>query len=73
MDIGIVSMSREAQLIVLPCILFALTFHEYAHAFSAYLLGDRTAYYNNRMNMNPLREQAEKLIEEYVDEELGLA
>ena len=54
MDIGIVSMSREAQLIVLPCILFALTFHEYAHAFSAYLLGDRTAYYNNRMNMNPL-------------------
>ena len=27
----------------------------------------------HRMNMIPLREQAEKLIEEYVDEELGLA
>ena len=27
----------------------------------------------HRMNMNPLREQAEKLIEEYVEEELGIA
>ena len=52
--IGIFSLPAEAQLIILPCILFALTFHEYAHAFSAYLLGDKTAYYNNRMNMNPL-------------------
>ena len=26
----------------------------------------------HRMNMIPLREQAEKLIEEYVDEELGI-
>tara|TARA_Y100001951_G_scaffold54199_1_gene42968 strand:- start:331 stop:531 length:201 start_codon:yes stop_codon:yes gene_type:complete len=26
----------------------------------------------HRMNMNPLREQAEKLIEEYISDELGL-
>ena len=26
----------------------------------------------HRMNMNPLREQAEKLIEEYIDDELGI-
>ena len=47
------SYTTEAQLIILPCILFALTLHEYAHARSAYLLGDNTAYYQNRMNLNP--------------------
>lgn len=50
---GIQSYTTEAQLIILPCILFALTLHEYAHARSAYLLGDNTAYYQNRMNLNP--------------------
>ena len=34
--------------------MFALTVHEYAHAKVAYLLGDSTAYYQNRMNLNPL-------------------
>jgi Zn-dependent protease len=42
------------QLIVMPCILFALTFHEYAHARVAYYLGDYTAYYQDRMNLNPI-------------------
>ena len=51
---GIISLGYEAQLIIIPCILFALTLHEYAHARSAYLLGDNTAYYQNRMNVNPL-------------------
>ena len=50
---GIGSLGTEAQLIIIPCILFALTLHEYAHARSAYLLGDNTAYYQNRMNLNP--------------------
>ena len=44
----------QLQLILLPCILFALTVHEYAHARVAYYLGDNTAYYQNRMNLNPL-------------------
>ena len=49
-----VNLPLELQLILLPCILFALTVHEYAHAKVAYLLGDNTAYYQNRMNLNPL-------------------
>ena len=50
---GIVSLPIQLQLILLPCILFALTVHEYAHARVAYYLGDTTAYYQNRMNLNP--------------------
>jgi|TARA_Y100000389_G_C17413120_1_gene492104 Zn-dependent protease len=50
---GIASAPLEMQLIVMPCILFALTFHEYAHARIAYYLGDYTAYYQDRMNLNP--------------------
>ena len=51
---GIASAPLEMQLIVMPYILFALTFHEYAHARVAYYLGDYTAYYQDRMNLNPL-------------------
>jgi len=50
---GIISLPIQLQLILLPCILFALTVHEYAHARVAYYLGDNTAYYQNRMNLNP--------------------
>ena len=49
-----VTLPIQLQLILLPCILFALTVHEYAHARVAYYLGDNTAYYQNRMNLNPL-------------------
>jgi Zn-dependent protease len=48
-----VSLPIQLQLILLPCIFFALTVHEYAHARIAYYLGDNTAYYQNRMNLNP--------------------
>ena len=51
---GIASAPLEMQLIVMSCILFALTFHEYAHARVAYYLGDYTAYYQDRMNLNPI-------------------
>lgn len=50
---GIASLPIEIQLVLVPTILFALTFHEYAHARVAYLLGDYTSYYQNRMNLNP--------------------
>ena len=50
---GIASLPLEIQLILVPTILFALTFHEYAHARVAYILGDYTSYYQNRMNLNP--------------------
>ena len=49
-----VTLPIQLQLILLPCIFFALTVHEYAHARIAYYLGDNTAYYQNRMNLNPL-------------------
>jgi Zn-dependent protease len=38
----------------LPVILLALTIHEWAHAYSAYRLGDPTAYRLGRMTLNPL-------------------
>ncbi len=43
------------QLIIfLPAIIIALTFHEYAHAWVAYKLGDPTAKAEGRLTFNPL-------------------
>lgn len=39
---------------VLPVILLALTVHEWAHAYSAYRLGDPTARHLGRMTLNPM-------------------
>jgi len=39
----------------LPAILIALSFHEWAHAFAAFKLGDPTARNLGRMTVNPLR------------------
>ena len=38
----------------IPVIVFSLSIHEWAHAYSAYLLGDPTAYMAGRMKLNPL-------------------
>lgn len=48
---------RYAALILLltvPAILVALTFHEVAHGYVAYKLGDPTAYNMGRLTLNPL-------------------
>lgn len=37
-----------------PGLLFALTVHEYAHGYVAYLMGDNTARYSGRLSLNPL-------------------
>jgi Zn-dependent protease len=37
-----------------PVLLLALTLHEFAHAYSAYRLGDPTAYRLGRCSLNPL-------------------
>ncbi len=42
-------------LLTLPVILMALSFHEAAHGFIAYKMGDRTAYNLGRVTMNPLK------------------
>lgn len=36
------------------CFIAALTIHEYAHALTAFFLGDETAYRNGRLTLNPL-------------------
>ena len=42
-------------LFVVPCVLIALTFHEFAHGYMAYKLGDPTAKNFGRMTLNPLK------------------
>ncbi len=39
----------------LPAIIIGITFHEYAHAYSAYKLGDWTAKLEGRLTLNPLK------------------
>ncbi len=39
---------------IIPALLIALTFHEYAHARVAYAYGDRTALMSGRMTLNPI-------------------
>ncbi len=42
-------------LICVPVVLISLTFHECAHGFAAYKLGDPTAKQMGRLSLNPLR------------------
>jgi len=42
------------MLIMLPGLLIALAFHEYAHARAADFLGDDTPYHQGRLTLNPL-------------------
>ena len=44
----------EVLIILLPTLIFSLCFHEFAHGFAAYKLGDNTANLNGRLTMNPL-------------------
>ena len=42
------------KLMLLPALLFSLVIHEYAHARTALAFGDRTAYHQGRLTLNPL-------------------
>ncbi len=42
-------------IIMIPILLIALPFHEYAHAYVAYKLGDPTAKNMGRLTLNPLK------------------
>lgn len=42
-----------ATLFLIPGVLIAITFHEYAHALAAYKLGDETPKIQGRLNLNP--------------------
>jgi len=41
-------------LVVILAIIYALTIHEFSHALAATYLGDNTAKYSGRLNLNPL-------------------
>ena len=54
--ISFASMSREAWLsllLTLPAVIIAITFHEFAHGYAAYKLGDDTAKRQGRLSLNP--------------------
>lgn len=41
-------------IISIPGLLLAISMHECAHGYAAYLMGDRTAKYSGRLSLNPL-------------------
>ena len=41
-------------IILLPTLIFSLCFHEFAHGYVAFILGDHTAARNGRLTLNPL-------------------
>ena len=43
-----------ALLLSAPGVLIAITFHEFAHGYAAYKLGDNTAKNEGRLSLNPL-------------------
>ena len=44
----------EILIILIPILVFSLCFHEFAHGYIAYRLGDMTASRNGRLTLNPL-------------------
>lgn len=47
-------LSVQDYILLAPALIFALTFHEYAHAWAAYRLGDPTAKMRGRLSFNPI-------------------
>ena len=43
------------KLFAVPILVISLTLHELAHGLASYILGDKTAKYNGRLSLNPLR------------------
>ncbi len=56
--IGLISLAENGGLLslilTLPGVIVAITFHEFAHAYAAYKLGDDTPKMQGRLNLNPL-------------------
>ncbi len=47
-------MNILSLILSIPGLLIALTFHEFAHGYAAYRMGDNTARYSGRLSLNPL-------------------
>jgi len=50
----LLSLPPQVLIILAFCLIFALTFHEFGHAYTAHLCGDDTAKAAGRMSINPL-------------------
>ncbi len=48
------SLPPQVLIILVFCLIFALTFHEFGHAYIAHLCGDDTAKMAGRMTLNPI-------------------
>ncbi len=45
----------KEMVFILPAILVALSFHEFAHAYVAYLFGDKSQMHRGRLTVNPIK------------------
>jgi Zn-dependent protease len=54
MLINTLTESPEIFLVVILAVIYALTVHEFSHAWAATLLGDNTAKFSGRLTLNPL-------------------
>ena len=50
----LLSLPPQVLIILAFCLIFALTFHEFGHAYTAHLCGDDTAKAAGRISINPL-------------------
>ena len=50
----LLSLPPQLLIILIFCLIFALTFHEFGHAYTAHLCGDNTAKAAGRISLNPL-------------------
>ena len=54
MILGLLQTNPQIGLVLILTLVFSLSFHEFAHAYSAYKLGDNTAAFQGRLTLNPL-------------------
>ena len=54
MLLNLLATNTELGLILIVTLVFSLCFHEFAHAYIAYRLGDYTAAHQGRLTLNPL-------------------
>ncbi len=50
----LLSLPPQVLIVLVFCLIFSLTFHEFGHAYTAHLCGDDTAKASGRMSLNPL-------------------
>ena len=54
MLLNLLAINTEVGIILIATLVFSLCFHEFAHAYIAYKLGDYTAAHQGRLTLNPL-------------------